>query len=191
MSLSDLIKKNRSYRRFKESERISPESLKKWIDLARCSASGRNVQPLKYVCCTTEEMNGKIFPHLAWAGYLTNWKGPVEGERPSAYIIMLLDKSITEQHYCDDGIAAQTILLSAVEEGYGGCIVGSVNKAKVSALLGLPDHLQILWVIALGKPAETVVLHELEGNDVKYWRDENGVHHVPKRRLEEIIVSFR
>ena len=191
MNLSELIKKNRSYRRFKESERITAEQLKKWIELARYTASGRNMQPLKFLGSVDPETNAGIFPFLAWAGYLTWWKGPEEGERPVAYIVVMHDKSLSETRYCDDGIAIQSILLGAVEDGYGGCIIGSFNKGRVAHLLQLPDHLEILWILALGKPAETVVIEDIKNNDVKYWRDEKGIHHVPKRKLDELIFSIK
>lgn len=188
--ISELIKRNRSYRRFQEEERITGEMLFRWIELARFSASGRNMQPLKFAVSANKELNERIFPNLAWAGYLTDWGGPAEGERPAAYIAVLHDKSLSEKYYCDDGIAMQSILLGAVEDGYGGCIIGSVNRARVARILELPEHLEILWMIALGKPAETVILHDLEGSDIRYWRDEDGIHHVPKRKLEDLIFSI-
>lgn len=191
MNIGELIRKNRSYRRFVESEKLTAGQMVKWIDQARFSASGRNMQPLKYAISTDAELNGAIFPHLGWAGYLKTWKGPAEGERPVAYIAVLHDTSLSDHYFCDDGIAIQSILLGAVEEGYGGCILGSVNRKEVAHLLGLPEHLKILWVIALGKPAETVVLQDLEGDDIRYWRDEAQVHHVPKRKTEELIWSIR
>jgi nitroreductase len=189
MDFSELVQKNRSYRRFREEDRITIQQIEKWIGLSRFTASGRNNQPLKYIGSVNPELNAGIFRLLAWAGYLTDWPGPAEGERPAAYIVVIHDKSISENRYCDDGIAVQTILLGAVEDGYGGCIIGSVNKSKLTALLQLPEHLEILWVIALGKPAETVVIEEMKGDDVKYWRDENQIHHVPKRALRELILS--
>jgi nitroreductase len=185
--IRELILKNRSIRRFNTSEKIKNKQIEKWVDLARISASGRNMQPLKYVISTDEKINGLIFPHLGWAGYLNDWKGPSESERPVAYVAVLLDKSLAENYYCDDGIAMQSILLGAVEDGFGGCIIGSVNKSKVSKILQLPANLEVLWLIALGKPAEKVVLETAEKGEIKYWRDENNVHHVPKRPLEEII----
>jgi len=185
--LRDLIIKNRSYRRFKSEIKLNSEQIEKWIDLARLTASGRNMQPLKYVIVTDSKLCDKIFPFLGWAGYLSDWKGPNEHERPAAYVMVLKDKSISENHYCDDGIAMQSILLAAVEEGFGGCIIGSVNKSKVARLLELPPHLELLWVIALGKPAEEVVIDTAQ-NDIKYWRDEKDIHHVPKRALTEVLI---
>lgn len=185
--IRDLIIKNRSYRRFDERVKITVQQLEKWIELARFSASGRNMQSLKYALSVDEKMNAKIFSHLGWAGYLTAWKGPEAGERPVAYIAVLHDKSLADNYYCDDGIAMQSILLGAVEDGFRGCIIGTVNKRKVAKILALPDHLEILWMIALGKPAETCVLEDVKVGDIKYWRDENGVHHVPKRSLDELI----
>jgi len=187
--IRDLVIKNRSYRRFDQSVKISAENIIKWIELARFSASGKNAQPLKYAYSVSEEINEQLFPHLGWAGYLKDWKGPAEGERPAAYISVLNDKSISENHYCDDGIAMQNILLGAVEDGFGGCIIGSVNKVKVKEILNLPEHFELLWIIALGKPAEEVVIETVANDNIKYWRDEKEVHHVPKRPLDEIIVN--
>ncbi len=187
--IRDLIIKNRSFRRFDQSVKISSENIVKWIELARFSASGRNAQPLKYAYSVSEKVNEQIFSHLGWAGYFKDWKGPAEGERPVAYITVLKDISISDNHYCDDGIAMQSILLGAVEDGFGGCMIGSVNKIKVKEILNLPEHLELLWIIALGKPAEEVVLETVTDDDIKYWRDEKDVHHVPKRPLSEIIVN--
>lgn len=186
--LKDLILKNRSYRRFYQSERIEKQQLVDWIDLARCSASARNSQSLKYIVSTDESLNAEIFEQLAWAGYLSYWSGPEEGERPSAYIIMLHDTLISGNYLCDDGIASQSILLGAVEAGFGGCIIHSVNRNKLREILKLSEQFEIIQVLALGKPKETVVLEEIKNGDFKYWRDENQVHHVPKRSLDEIIL---
>lgn len=189
--LKDLLHRNRSYRRFVEKIKISNSDLEEMIDAARLSASGRNAQSLKYILSNDVDLNNVIFPNLAWAGYLKDWDGPTEGERPSAYIIQLNDKELSNNYYCDDGIALQSILLSAVEKGYGGCIIASIKKNVLSASLNLPENLEILHVIALGKPAEEVVIEEMVDNDIKYWRDENGVHHVPKRKLEDIIYRLK
>jgi len=189
--LKDLILKNRSYRRFYEDFRIECETLKELVDLARLSASAANLQPLKYILSCDPEKNSLIFPHLKWAGYLKDWPGPQEGERPSAYIIILGDTEIAENFGCDHGIAAQSILLGATEKGLGGCIIGSVDRESLRKVLNIPERYEILLVIALGKPKEKVVIEEVgPDGDIKYWRDEKGVHHVPKRRLEEIILTL-
>jgi nitroreductase len=189
--LKEIILKNRSYRRFYQSEKIQKELLLDWIDLARVSASARNCQSLKYVLSNEESFNSRIFPLLSWAGYLSNWPGPKEGERPSAYIVLLNDTLISGNYYCDDGIAMQSILLGAVEIGYGGCIIHSVNRTKLREVLNLPEQYEIIYVVALGKPKEIVVLDEIKDDDFKYWRDENEVHHVPKRTLQEIILDIK
>ncbi len=186
--LRELIMKNRTYRRFDESAAITEQQLLSWVDLARYAASGRNAQPLKYILSCTPEKNQRVFETLAWAAYLTDWKGPVEGERPTAYLIQMLDKRIADHCFCDDGIAAQNILLGAVEEGYGGCIFRSINRKLLTESLHIAEHFEIINVIALGKPVEMVVIETMTNNQFKYWRDENGVHHVPKRPIEEIVV---
>jgi nitroreductase len=187
--IKDLIQKNRSYRRFYQDEKITEEQLRKWLELARLSASGRNAQPLKYILSNTEEKNEKIFQTLAWAGFLKDWPGPEEGERPSAYLVQVLDAEISNQYYCDDGIAAQSILLGAVEDGYGGCILRAINKPLLTEALDIPERFEIINVIALGKPKEKVVIDEMQNGDFTYWRDENGVHHVPKRAVDELVVK--
>jgi nitroreductase len=188
--IRDLIKRTRSYRRFHQSHRIELDTLRELVDLARLSAAAGNLQPLKYILSNEEKKNGKIFQHLAWAGYLRDWPGPIEGERPSAYLIVLGDRRITKSFGCDHGIACQNIMLASVERGLGGCMIGAINRQGLRKGLDIPDHFEILLVLALGKPKETVVLDEVgsDGN-IKYWRDSDGVHHVPKRKLDDIIVG--
>jgi nitroreductase len=188
--IRELIHKNRSYRRFYEDVPISAPVLRELVDLGRLSASGANRQPLKYVLSCDRQTNALVFATLAWAGYLKDWPGPEEGERPAAYIIILGDTTISQHFGCDHGIAAQSILLGATEMGLGGCIIGSVRKAELSQAIAIPDKYEILLVLALGKAKETVMLEAVgpEG-DIKYWRDEQAVHHVPKRSLSDIIVG--
>lgn len=188
--LKDLILKNRSYRRFDQSVSISKETLVEWVDLARCSASGANRQPLKFHLSADAETNASIFPNLGWAGYLADWDGPVEGERPTAYITILHDTGIANSAGVDHGIMAQSILLGAVEQGFGGCMIASVkDKEELADKLNIPEHLKILLVLAIGKPVEKIVIDPVADGDIKYWRDEEQVHHVPKRSLEELILN--
>jgi nitroreductase len=188
--IAELTRKNRSYRRFHHEVPVEIETLKELVDLTRHCASAANLQPLKYIVSCEPEKNATIFRHLGWAGYLSDWPGPSEGQRPSAYIIVLGDKTIAKSFGCDHGIAAQTILLGASEKGLGGCMIGAVKRKGLRRDLAIPEHLEILLVIALGKPMETVVLEEI-GTDgsIEYWRDDKGVHHVPKRSLNELIVE--
>lgn len=189
--LKDLVLKNRSYRRFDQAKSITKEDLLSFIDLARNSASGRNLQTLKYFISNEPNLNSKIFPTLSWAGYLKDWEGPVEGERPSAYIVLVEDTLIGKNLMHDQGISAQTILLAAVEKGFGGCMIYTVKRGELSELLRLPSHLEVVLVLALGVPLEQVVIDALPVNgDIKYWRDENQVHHVPKRNLKDIVINY-
>lgn len=188
MNIKQLIEKTRSYRRFDGNHPVSTETLVSLVDLARLSASGANRQPLKYILVNNTEECAGVYSCLAWAGYLTTWEGPDPGERPTAYIIVLGDKEISDSCGIDHGIAAQSIMLGATTEGLGGCIIASIKKEKLRALLSIPAGLDILLVLALGKPVEKVVIETLENNNVKYWRDDARVHHVPKRTLDEIIL---
>lgn len=185
-----LVSMNRSYRRFHESTKISREVLIGLVDLARLSGSAANLQPLKYILSCEPETNNLVFPTLKWAGYLTDWDGPVEGERPSAYIVVLGDTNITKNFSCDHGIASQSILLGAIERDLGGCMFASIDRDALRSALNIPEHLEILLVIALGRPAEKVIVEPVGINGcIRYYRDEDDVHHVPKRDLEEIIID--
>jgi nitroreductase len=188
--LHDLIERNRSYRRFHQDEAVALETLRELVDLARLSASGANRQPLKFILSCTPEKNAMIFPYLAWAGYLRDWGGPEEGERPSAYIVILRDTEIGGSSGADQGIAAQSILLGATEKGLGGCIIASIQRESLRQALDIDPRYEILLVLALGRPSETVVLEPLgPDGDIRYWRDNAGTHHVPKRSLDELIVG--
>jgi len=191
MMIRDLIIKNRTYRRFQQDVAIDCETLRELVDLARLSASAANTQPLKYVLSCEPQKNALVFQHLGWAGYLRDWPGPSEGERPSAYIIILADTQISEFTDCDHGIAAQSILLGAAEKGLAGCMIGTVRRPQLCQALGIPSRYKILLVLALGKPAESVTLETVgpEGS-IEYWRDADGVHHVPKRPLDELILDI-
>jgi len=187
--LAELVARNRSYRRFDPKTPVPESTLRELVDLARQIPSGGNLQPLKYRLSASPETNGKIFPCLKWAGYLREWHGPAENERPTAYIIVLRDNEITTNFIIDHGLAAQTIKLAAVERGLGGCIVGTIDRVNLRNALEIPNRYEILIVIALGKPTEKVVIDEARNGDIRYWRDDKGVHHVPKRALDEIILA--
>ena len=188
--IKDLILKNRSYRRFHQEVAIEHETLRELVDLARCSASATNRQPLKYILSCDPERNALIFQHLRWAGLLKDWPGPSEGERPSAYIIVLGDTEISKNFMVDHGIAAQSILLGAVDKGLGGCMLAAIERDGLRKDLKIPERYEILLTIALGKPKEKVVLETVgpDGN-TNYWRDKDSIHHVPKRKLEDIIIG--
>ncbi len=188
--LENLIRKNRSCRRFIQSRPLDMNTLNELVNLARLSASGANLQPLKYVLCCNPEKNAEIFPCLAWAAYLKDWPGPLEGERPSGYIVVLGDTAITQDFGCDHGIASQSILLGAREKGLAGCMLGAVNREKLRGVLNLSADLKILLVLSLGVPREEIVVEPLGADGgIRYWRDSRGVHHVPKRSLQDIVVE--
>lgn len=190
MNIKELIQKNRSYRRFDQTSRIDHITLESLVDLARLSPTGANRQPLKYLIYSSPADCEKIFPALVWAGYLKEWNGPEDGERPSGYIIILGDKTITEEFGVDHGIAAQSIMLGATEAGFGGCIIASIRHGDLRNQLKIPYKYEILLALALGKPVENVILEKIKDDDVKYWRDNEKNHHVPKRSLNELIIKL-
>ncbi|MBL7017056.1 MAG: nitroreductase family protein [Kiritimatiellales bacterium] len=184
----ELLLKDRSIRRFKQDVVIERSVLEELVDLGRISASGANLQPLKYMLSCDAETNAMIFPHLRWAGYLTEWDGPAEGERPAAYIIVLGDTEISKNFGVDHGIASHSILLGAADKGIGGCMVGSLNRAGLAEALEIPTRYEVLLVLAMGIPAETVKLSE-SVDSIKYYRNEADVHIVPKRSRSEVILN--
>lgn len=194
-AMQEIIAKTRTFRRFIQKETISTTILHELIDLARMGGSARNSQPWQYLVVNTPELCAKIFPFLAWAGYLPDWPGPMEGERPSAYVLCLLNskrlRGSPGEAQFDLGVATQNLLLGAMEKRIGGCRIGAFNP-KLAELFELPEHLTLSLVIALGKPRETVIVEDCkDDDDIRYWRDEHGVHHVPKRSLKSCLVTLK
>lgn len=187
-TFAELVHKSRSIRRFQQTP-IPRATLVNLVDLARIASSGGNVQPLKYLVSCDAETNARIFPHLAWAGYLTDWPGPAEGERPTGYVAILLDRNVSHEPGCDHGIAAAALCYAACEAGLGSCMIGSIHREALASALQLDERFKILLVVALGEPGETVVLEPVGADgSIRYWRDDAGVHHVPKRALDEVLV---
>ncbi len=189
-SLRDLLLKDRSYRRFDQSYKPSFEQILRLVELATLCASGRNAQPLRYKVVTSAEECAKVFPHLAWAGYYTDWDGPAEGERPVAYLIQCLDTELGNNCLCDDGLQLQAITLGAATLDLGCCIIKAFNVDAISKELDIPDRYKPRYVLAIGKPAENIVLEQMETNNssFKYYRTPDGTHHVPKRSLQQILI---
>lgn len=189
--LKDLVRQSRTYRRFNASVPVTMEDLRDLVELARFTPSASNLQPLRFMLVNDADTNAKIFPSTSWAGYLTDWKGPAEDERPVAYIVVLCDTQIAKSAAVDSGIAAQTMMLGAVEKGFGGCMLSAINRDRLRRDLNVPEQYDILLVLALGKPAEQVVIEDVgEDGSIKYHRDADGIHYVPKRSLDELIVEF-
>lgn len=186
-----LVKQDRSYRRFDESMKLSEDKLAELIGLVRYCPSTANSQALKFMPVYTEKGCAAVFETLGWAAALPEWNGPAEGERPGGYIIVLCDRELAEKKPVDTGICAQTIMLGAAALGYGGCMLANIRRKELmEALLIDPERFSVELVLALGKPAETVQIVDLpEVGSVKYYRDAEGRHYVPKRGLEELIVK--
>jgi len=188
MTFDELVTANRSYRRFDESHAIDRQTLVELVDLTRRVASSSNRQPLRYLLVCAPEDNARVFATLGWAGYITDWDGPAEGERPTAYIVVLGNRKAASHCDFDAGIAAQTMLLGATERGLGGCMIASIDRKALAEQFALPEGLDIILVIALGKPAEKVVLEDTVAPErIEYYRDADGVHHVPKRPLADLV----
>ncbi|QGY41346.1 nitroreductase [Pseudodesulfovibrio cashew] len=190
MNFKELVAKNRTRRIFDQSRPVDVADLVDMVDTVRLMPSAMNKQPLKYVVTADQDQCAEIFPLLGWAGYLKDWDGPAEGERPTAYVVILLDRDIASTPHCDHGIACQTIMLAATEKGLGGCIIGTIKRGKLAELLGLEERYEILLVLALGVPAEEVVVEPLPSDGkIEYWRTSDDKHHVPKRSVGELLVG--
>jgi nitroreductase len=190
MNLRGLLTRNRSYRRFRGDEPLDRQTLVELVELVRLCPSAANRQPLKYLIVCEPEARARVFARLTWARDLADWPGPGEGERPAGYVVILCDTRISQQYTVDAGIAAQSIMLGAVERGLGGCMVGSIDRDGLRQDFHVPAEYGICLVLALGTPAETVVLEDAKTpDDVVYWRDTDDVHHVPKRTMDELLVQ--
>ena len=191
--IKDLIIKNRSYRGYDENYSFTKEQLVNYVDGARFCASSLNIQPLKYYIAWEKADVHKIRNRIMWARQLPQITLPHPGKQPTAFIIICQDKDISASQNLfmkDVGIVAQSMLLMAAEEDLGGCMIGSFDGVKLREDLGIPDHLQPMLLVALGKPAETIVLTEVgEDGKTAYYRDENDIHYVPKRKLEDLLIN--
>lgn len=190
--LKDLVIANRSYRGYDESYKMTREALAELVDYARLAPSSINAQPFRYYLAWEEEKVDKIQSLTKWAGLLPRMELPHKGMCPTGFIVICQDITISEslaRFQKDVGIVAQTMLLAAVEHGLGGCMIGNFSPDSVKEALHLSENLTPVLVVAIGKPKEKVVLTEVkECGDMKYYRDENDAHYVPKRRLEDIII---
>ena len=190
--LRKLLQDDRSIRRF-DGELVLPYSvMESLVELTRWCASGRNLQPLRYRIVSDRDEAAAIYPYLKWAGYLPEWDGPAEGERPNNYLVQCIDTDLTENCMCDDGLHLQTITLGARALGMGCCIIKSFDPAKVAETLGIPERYRPLYVIAIGKGVEQVEVVDTDGTtdaDIRYYRHEDGTHVVPKRPLKEMIID--
>lgn len=190
MNLKELLMKSRSIRSFSPGKRVPDDALRQMIDAVRLCPSSANLQALKFRPVTRPEECEAVFGAIKWAGYLPEGTLPPKGHESTAYVVICLDRNIASNVSAfnkDTGICAQTLMLSAAEIGYGGCMIGSFEPEKLKSALKLGENLEITLVLALGVPDEAPVLVESTG-DIKYYR-ENGVQFVPKRSLDEIIIK--
>ena len=188
--LEKLVNANRTYRAFDENQPISREQMTALVDLARRVASANNKQPLRYRIVSEKDECEALLSLCRFAGLL-NIQLPPEGQHPTGYIVIYSDEEVGSPEHCihkDVGIAAQTILLGATDKGFGGCMVGSFHPQKLQELFDTPARYIPRLVIVLGKPAEVCCLVDAKDGNTAYYRDEIGIHYVPKRPLEEILL---
>lgn len=186
MTFHDLVRATRSVRRFHESRRISADSLLDLVDAARLAPCAANLQELRFSVVEDRELCGEVFPALNWAGYLEDWDGPAPGERPAAYVVIHAPGEERRYTRVDVGIAAAYIVLQAGSQGLGACMIMSFDREMVTAAVGSPGGYRPVLVVALGEPAERIVLED-PSDRIEYWRDGDSTHHVPKLPLDRIL----
>lgn len=185
MGVYEAILSRRSIRRFQEKT-IPIKLLKKFVNAARLAPSAANLQPLEYFIVTEKKLCSKVFETIGWAAYIKPKWTPSEEERPTAYIVNLIKDPNNKWSLRDVSLASENIVLAAEEEGIGSCIICKIDKDKLQEILNIPKDMIVDSLIALGYKAEKSVVEDFNGS-IKYWRDENEVLHVPKRRLEDIL----
>jgi len=190
MNFEEIIFKRRTIRRFKQDP-ISLDTLKKLVDFTRVAPMAKNVQALDFIIVEKPEIREKLFPLVGWAGSLPqDQRTPEKGREPTAYIIILVNNNVKPAYVdFDVGAAAENILLGAVTFGLGSCWMGNVRFQKLKVLLEIPDFYVIKQVISLGIPDEESTIEPFS-DSFKYWKDEKGNMHVPKRNLEDIIFKI-
>lgn len=188
-SLEELLGKTRSIRKFRHETKIPAETLEELVELTRLCPSGGNRQPLKFLPVNTEEDCRFVSEHIRWAALLKDWDGPEESEKPSAYVLVLIDRTVCEKAPYDSGIAAHAMLLGAVERGFAGCMLGNIDRDALAEYFSIDKKRYVTdLVVALGEPGEESVVEET-GTGTAYYRDEEGLFHVPKRKLSEILLK--
>lgn len=188
--IKELMLNERSYRSFDESVKIDRDTLVGFVENARLIPSSVNLQPLKYRICNSQADCDFMLSLTKWAALLKDYEIPPKGHAPTAYIVICIDKNVSDKSIFDKdvGIAAQTIMLSAVEAGFGGCMIGNFNPTKVTEALELPEGVVPSLVLGLGKPDEEIILEAIGEKGSAYYRDAEGKHRVPKRALDEILL---
>lgn len=188
--MDELVLRNRSFRAFDENVPITEKTMTELVDLARRCSSGMNLQPLRYRILSAPAEIGKMLENCHFASSL-GIKLPPEDGKPTGFILMFEDKETESPATLalkDAGIAAATILLAATERGFGGCMLGSFDPDRLNTDFDIPARYTPLLAIALGKPAETVRLTDAHHGSLRYYRDEAGIHYVPKRTLKEVLI---
>lgn len=187
MTLMELLKTRRSYRRFRQQP-VSQEVVKELLLAATYASSAANLQPLSYIVVNSQENVGRVFECTRWAAYLPREQGyPKENERPAMFICVVQNRNISAKCDVDVGLAISNMTLAAWNRGVGSCILGAFDKGKLSEMLKLSETQVLHTVVAFGYPAHESLLTQVKDGNVRYALNENGDYVVPKRRIEDII----
>ena len=185
MTVYETILKRRTVRSF-QPKPVSDSILEKMVNAGRLAPSAANLQPCEFIIVDDPNLLAAVFSNLQWAGYVTPAGNPPEGKRPAAYIVLLLNQEKGRDGFADAGAAIENMILTGMEEGVAACWLGSVDRGKLTKILNIPDYCRIDSVLALGYPDQENRVEDFSGS-IKYWLDEKGNYHVPKRSLKDVL----
>lgn len=187
MDVKTALLQRRTIRKFTQ-EPLSKQDLLDLVEYARIAAYPANLQPLKFAIISEKELCAKVFENTKWAGYLPDGT-PKENERPTAFIAVLGDTEIKNSFEVEAGAAVTSMMLGALDKGIASCWIGALNKKNIMKELHLDEEkYSLLYVLALGYPAQESQVCDMCDNNVKYFIDENNKLNVPKRSMDEILL---
>lgn len=187
--IKELLYNTRSCRTFDESRKVTREELLDMVDCARVAPASMNLQPLTYRLVYSRDELDAVQPLTGWGAALPELKLPPEGHRPQAFVVICQDAERFGEKPLDRdvGIAAMAIYMRAAELGLSGCMIGNFKKDALAQTLSLGASVKPLLLIGLGKADEERKLTDVKDGSTRYYR-EDGIHYVPKRSLDDIII---
>ena len=191
MDIMELLATRRTYRRFTQKA-VPADVIADMVEAVRLSSCGANRQALRLVVVQSPEMVARVQPLVKWAAYLPPEEGtPRPGEQPTLFVALVQDSSIPGDKDTDAGIALANLTLAAWAKGVGSCIMGAIDRPRLTELLGLGENEKLHTMVALGYPAHASRIVPLtEATGVKYYLDEHRDYCVPKRSADAIARSL-
>lgn len=187
MSVMDLLAARRTYRRFAQKP-VPQDVVEDIIEAVRLSSCGANRQAIRLVIVQKPEDVARVQPLVKWAAYLPPEQGtPKADELPTLYAAVVQETAIPGDLDTDAGIALANLTLAAWDKGVGSCIMGAIDRPRLTELLGLSATEKLHTMVAFGYPVHAArVVPMTAETGVKYYLDENRDYCVPKRSADEI-----